>query len=149
MSKAFTKEDDSEPERNTRVRSLSGLPPGALNYMTASGAGRMEMEIEEIRETEPQRAAQIRRILDTAMIVKPPTDHPEEVLFGTSVEVRNADGHSRTFRIVGVDEVEFDSSFVSWISPIGKSLLGAVVGQRVMLDLYGEPTAFRVIRINH
>jgi transcription elongation factor GreB len=149
MSKAFTKEDDSEPERNTRVRSISGLPPGALNYMTADGARRMEEEIEKIRGTEPQRAAEIRGILDSATIVKPSTDLPEEVLFGTSVEVRNAEGHSRTFRIVGVDEVEFDSSCVSWMSPIGKSLLGAAVGERVMLNLNGEPTAFRIIRINH
>ena len=69
MSKAFTKEDDSEPERNTRVRSISGLPPGALNYMTADGARRMEEEIEELRGTAPERAAEIQRILASATIV--------------------------------------------------------------------------------
>jgi hypothetical protein len=69
MSKAFTKEDDSEPERVTRMRSTSGLPPGALNYMTADGARRMKAKVAEIRDTEPERAADIQRILDSATIV--------------------------------------------------------------------------------
>ena len=149
MSKAFTKEDDSEPERNPRVRSISGLPPGALNYITADGARRLKAELAGIGDQHAERAAEIHRILDSATIVKPSTDLPEQVLFGTAVEVRSAEGQSRTFRIVGVDEAEFDSSFVSWISPIGKSLLGAVVGQRVMLNVDGVSSAFRIIRINH
>ena len=149
MSKAFTKEDDSEPERNTRIRSLSGLPPGALNYMTAEGARRLESEHAGIGNTQSERAAEIQRILDSATIVKPSTGLPEEVLFGTSVEVRSADGNSRAFRIVGVDEVEFDPTWVSWLSPIGKSLLGAVVGQRVRLDVEDEARAFTIVRIKH
>jgi transcription elongation GreA/GreB family factor len=149
MSKAFTKEDDSEPDRNTRVRSNSGLPPGALNYMTAEGARRFRSELAGIGDTQSERAAEIRRILDSASIVEPSTETLAEVLFGSVVEVRNAEGHSRTFRIVGVDEIEFDPSYVSWMSPIGKTLLGSVVGQRVMLNVVDESTAFTIARIHH
>ena len=149
MSKAFTKEDDSELERNTRMRSISGLPPGALNYMTASGARRLKGELAGIGDTQSERAAEIQRILDSATIVDPPSEPPEEVLFGTAVEVQNAEGHSRMFRIVGVNEIELDPSYVSWMSPIGKSLLGVVVGQRAMLNVDGEFTAFTIVRIHH
>src|ERR1043166_2019400 len=148
MSKAFTKEDDSEPERITRTRSISGLPPGALNYLTAEGARRLKAELAGIGDTQPERAAEIERILDSATIIEPPPEFPEEVVFGATVELRSAEGHSRTCRIVGVDEIESDSNCVSWMSPIGKSLLGAVTGQRVTLDVDGETKAFTIVRIN-
>ena len=148
MSKAFTKEEDSEPERLTRMRSISGLPPGALNFMTADRARRLKSELAGICDTQSERAAEIQRILDSATIVERPTELPEGVVFGTAVELCNAGGHSRTYRIVGVNEVESDSSCVSWMSPIGKSLLGAVTGQRVLLDVYEETKAFTIVGIN-
>jgi transcription elongation GreA/GreB family factor len=129
------------------MRSTSGLPPGALNYMTADGARRMKAKVAEIRDTEPERAADIQRILDSATIMEPSTDLPEEIVFGTTVEVRDAEGHPRTFRIVGLDEIESDPSHVSWVSPIGRSLLGAVTGQRVMLDVEGKTKPFTIARI--
>ena len=107
----------------------------------------MEKELTEIRVAEPERAADIQRILDSATIVEPSAEIPAEVLFGARVEVRNAEGYMRTFRIVGVDEIEFDSSYVSWMSSIGKSLLGAVVGQRVMLDVERGLKTFTVVHI--
>ena len=42
MGKAFTKEEKEIPERAVRRRPGSGLPPGAVNYMTADGAVRGE-----------------------------------------------------------------------------------------------------------
>lgn len=117
--------------------------------MTADGARCLEAELAVIRDVEPKRAADIQRILASATIVQPSTELPEEVLFGTAVEVRDAEGEARTFWVVGVDEIGNDSSYVSWMSPIGKSLLGAVAGQRVMLDIGGEAKAFTIVRINH
>lgn len=107
----------------------------------------MKDEIARIREVEPEHAADMQRILDSATVVEPPAELPKEVLFGMTVDVRHAEDHSRTFRIVGVDEIETDPNGVSWLSPNGKSLLGSVVGQRVMLSVDGEPTNFTVTRI--
>lgn len=49
-SKAFKKEDDALPERFIRMRSTSGLPPDAVNYMTADGARRVRTEFAGTRD---------------------------------------------------------------------------------------------------
>ncbi len=147
MSKAFTKEDDAEPERVTRSRSASGLPPGTVNYMTADGAKRIAEEMEKLRDLNPERAAEMERILSSARIVEAAVTPPNEVLFGTTVELLDADNRSRMLRIVGVDEIDFHSTYVSWFSPTGRSLLGSEVGQRVKLKVEGEIKAFTIARI--
>jgi hypothetical protein len=49
MSRAFVKEDVDPPERRGRKRSISGLPPGATNYITVRGAKRLRDELEKLR----------------------------------------------------------------------------------------------------
>ena len=43
------KEDVDLPERSGRKRSASGLPPGAINYISARGAKRLRDELEKLR----------------------------------------------------------------------------------------------------
>src|SRR5579871_666609 len=97
MSKAFTKEDDEEPERVGRKRSSSGLPPGAVNYLTGRGADLFRGELAELErrpksgkrdERTMERIAQIRELLETATIVPTREEVPDEVLFETRVTVR-------------------------------------------------------------
>jgi transcription elongation factor GreB len=35
------------------------------------------------------------------------------------------------FRLVGVDEVDLDQNYISWLSPLAKALLGKRIGERV------------------
>ena len=149
MSKAFTKEDDATPARTTRTRSASGLPPGAVNYLTSEGARRLRMELVKVSAAGNERASDIERILATATIVKPPTEPPSGAVFGAKVEVRDSAGGIRSFRVVGVDEVNLDPGWVSWTSPIGRALLGTESGQRVALEVDGEIRKCTVISINY
>ena len=149
MSKAFTKEDDAPLERSTRMRSRAGLPPGAVNYMTAEGARRWRAELAGLPATEKERAAEIERILASATIVEPPTGRPTGAVFGAKVEVRDQGGSVGYFRVVGVDEVNLEPGWVSWTSPIGRSLLGVEPGQRVTLEVDGESRRFTVVRIDY
>ena len=48
MSRAFIKEDVDVYERPGQRRSQSGLPPGALNYMTPEGARRLRARLEKL-----------------------------------------------------------------------------------------------------
>jgi transcription elongation GreA/GreB family factor len=59
---------------------------------------------------------------------------PDAAVFGSTVTVRTVDGTLITQRIVGVDEVDFHPGGVSWISALGKALLGTELGQRLILD---------------
>lgn len=135
MSRAFVKEDVDPPERSGRPRSASGLPPGAVNYITAVGAARLRQELDDLRRSNPddERVAELERVLASVTPVEAPAD-PASLAFGARVTLRDAAGELRSYRIVGVDEMRFYPDAVSWVSPIGKILLAAEVGDRVTLD---------------
>ena len=137
MSKAFTKEDVEPPERSGRMRAASGLPPGALNYITVAGARRLQQELEVARrsgEGDRARIDELAQILASATIVELPAEDDGTVCFGATVTLRDAGGALETYRVVGVDELRFEPHGVSWISPLGKTLLAAKLGDRVTLD---------------
>ncbi len=150
MSRAFVKEDVDVPERAVRVKPASGLPPGALNYMTAAGERRLRRLLTGLRSEGPEDAARVARLRDglaSATVVDIPEGVPTAVAFGTVVTVRNAAGERKTFWIVGVDEVELDDDAVSWVSPTGRALLGAEVGERVSTGINQEPV--RIVKIEY
>lgn len=136
MSRAFVKEDVDPPERSGRKRSASGLPPGAINYMTARGAARWRSELTRLQGSgaNNERAAEIEGILASAHIVDLAETPSKSPAFGATVTVSDADGKSETFTIVGVDELDLAPDAVSWISPIGKKLLAAELHDRLTLE---------------
>ncbi len=48
--------------------------------------------------------------------------------------LKDKKGATETFTIVGVDELNFERDPVSWISPLGKALLAADMGNWIKLD---------------
>ena len=150
MSRAFVKEDTDLPERSGRTRSASGLPPGALNYITASGERRLRERLAKLRVRAAENSAEIgrlERVLDSVTVAETPAVWPAGVAFGAQVTLRAADGQLETCRIVGVDEVEFEDRLVSWMSPLGKALLGAEVGERVRVE--GDKRSMTIVKIDY
>ncbi len=136
MSRAFVKEDVDPPERSGRKRSASGLPPGATNYITARGAKRLRDELQKVRaaNANSKRIAELEQILASVHVVDPPDTPSNSVAFGATVTVKDKKGATETFTIVGVDELDFERDAVSWISPIGKALLAADMGDWITLE---------------
>ena len=136
MSRAFIKEDVDLPERTGRKRSASGLPPGAINYITARGAKRLRDELQKLRaaNTINERVTELAQILASIHVVDPPDAPSNSVTFGATVTVKDKKGATETFTIVGVDELDFERDRVSWISPLGKALLAADIGDWIKLD---------------
>ena len=136
MSRAFVKEDVDPPERSGRKRSASGLPPGAINYITARGAKRLRDELEKIRAAEPggERAMELRQILGSVQVIDSPDELSKGISFGGTVTLRDKKGAPETYTILGVDELDLEPDGVSWISPIGKALLNAEIGDWITLD---------------
>ncbi|PYL61291.1 MAG: hypothetical protein DMF24_07665 [Verrucomicrobia bacterium] len=136
MSRAFVKEDVDLPERSGRKRSASGLPPGATNYITARGAERLRDQLQKLRaaNTGSERVTELEQILASVHVVDPPHAPSNSVTFGATVTVKDKNGATETLTIVGVDELDFERDAVSWISPLGKALLAADVGDWVKLD---------------
>ena len=135
MSRAFVKEDVDLPERSGRKRSASGLPPGATNYITARGAKRLRDELQKLRAANAgERVIELEQILASVHVVDPPDAPSHSVMFGATVAVKDKKGATETFTIVGVDELNFERDAISWISPLGKALLAADMGDWIKLD---------------
>jgi len=136
MSRAFIKEDVDPPERSGRKRSASGLPPGATNYITARGARRLRDELNKLRaaNASSERIIELEKILASAHVVDPTNAPSNSVTFGATVTVVDKNDTTETFTIVGVDELNFERDAVSWISPVGKALLTADMGDWVKLE---------------
>ena len=136
MSRAFIKEDVDLPERSGRKRSASGLPPGATNYVTARGAKRLRDELQKLRAANAgsERVAELEQILASVHVVDPPDPASNSVSFGATVTVKDEKGLTETYTVVGVDELDLEPDAVSWISPVGKALLAADMGDRIKLE---------------
>jgi len=135
VSRAFIKEDVDPPERSGRKRSASGLPPGATNYITARGAKRLRDELQKLRATNAgsEGIGELERILASVHVVDPPDPASNSVSFGATVTVKDKKGLAETYTVVGVDELDLEPDAVSWISPIGKALLAADMGDSIGL----------------
>ena len=135
MSRAFIKEDVDPPERSGRKRSASGLPPGATNYITARGAKHLGDELQKLRATNAgsERIGELEHILASVHVVDPSDPASNSVSFGATVTVKDKKGLAETYTVVGVDELDLEPDAVSWISPIGKALLAADMGDSIGL----------------
>jgi len=136
VSRAFIKEDVGLPERSGRKRSASGPPPGATNYITASGAKRLRDELQRLRAANAvnERVTELEQILASIHVVDPPDAPSNSVTFGATVTVTDKEGATETYTVVGVDELDLEPDGVSWISPLGKALLAADMGHWIKLD---------------
>ena len=55
-------------------------------------------------------------------------------LRAATVTVKDKEGATETYTVVGVDELDLEPDAVSWISPLGKALLAADMGNWIKLD---------------
>ncbi len=69
--------------------------------------------------------------LEIAEIVDSQTIQADTVRFGATVRVSLEGGEEKTYSIVGIDETDGKRGRISWISPLGKALLRAKVGDVV------------------
>lgn len=164
MSKAFTREDDQEPDDTIRPLGPE-LPAGVKNYVTPEGAARLREEIERLSQVArpalvtagdtralhelDRRLAFLGRRLEAAEIIDPASQPPDRVLFGATVTVRADDGAERRYRLVGIDEADPPRGDVSWRSPIAAALLGARVGDVVMLRSPRGDEELEVIAVSY
>lgn len=81
-----------------------------------------------------RRLAFLTRRIDDAEIVDPLKIKSDKVQFGATVTIADEDGKKKTYTIVGIDEVDTTRSWISWISPIGRALLGKKVGDYINVN---------------
>jgi transcription elongation factor GreB len=138
VSKAFTKEDGGEeifaPPR-------APLPPGTKNYITKSGADRIQAELSDLilkkREQPGPQSEQLNRdariqylqaLINSFVVVEPSAS--DVVRFGATVTLKRG-SQTETYTIVGVDEIDLDRNRISWLSPLSRALMSRRVGDRI------------------
>lgn len=87
--------------------------------------------------------------LEAAVIVDTKNQDKNRVLFGAFVDIEDEEGHKKTFRIVGEDEIDAGNGWVSWISPVAKSLLNAKVGDVVTLRTPKGDQELEILKIRY
>ncbi|MDX2495019.1 MAG: transcription elongation factor GreB [Desulfuromusa sp.] len=90
--------------------------------------------------------------LEAATIVDPAEQQKianGRVLFGCTVTVENEAGEEKVFSIVGTDELDASRGYVSWVSPIGRALLGSTVGNLVSFSTPGGQTELEIIKVEY
>jgi len=88
--------------------------------------------------------------LDNVLVVDPTEQRRRDrVFFGATVRVADEEGEERTFRIVGSDEIEGNTTAISWRSPVGRALLGKGEGDTVTVKLLTGTRELTIVGIEY
>jgi transcription elongation GreA/GreB family factor len=143
MSRAFVKESDGAD--GDELAELQVSPH--RNLVTAEGLAQIEQNVERLRvEQSAARAADDRAAVKrvqrdlrywaerqrSAELV-PPAATGGKARFGSVVRLAKPDGGELEYRIVGEDEADPARGKISYVSPIARRLIGAAVGEEVVL----------------
>ena len=146
MSRAFVKEADGDDAEDLPERPVSRHP----NYVTPAGLRLLREQVRALQSlraglagseelADKQRLKSVERDLryfeeraSTAVLVEPSAGADDHVHFGSTVDVRDGDGHTLRFAIVGEDEADVAAGKISWVSPLAGALLDAQVDDRVV-----------------
>lgn len=88
--------------------------------------------------------------LEDALVVDPESrEATDQIFFGATVCYATEDGQETTIAIVGVDEVDMEKNYVSWISPIAKALIKAREGDTVKLQTPTGPKELEILSVTY
>lgn len=95
------------------------------------------------------RCRHLMRRMDLAEIVDSSLQqHLEKVFFGAWVTLYDlADNSEHVYRIVGKDEIAPTKGYISWISPLAKSMLSKSIGDQIRVVTPKGEEAFEIIEI--
>ena len=179
MSKAFTKETDSDEEDVD----LSLIAVVGKNYITPQGYARLRAELLDLMDTERPKLVEIvhwaasngdrsengdylygkkrlreidRRIrfltkrLEIAEIVDPRVHvGNDQVFFGATVTYIDDLGEQRVVTILGIDEADISQAQISWVSPVAQALLKAKKGDEVTLLTPAGMSTLEILNVSY
>lgn len=145
MSRAFVKEDTSEPPL---VVPRAPLPQDTPNYVTRRGLALLHEERARLEASRPTpdaldaanelaaynaRLSALAARIGSAIVLEPASLPHDEARFSALVTLRNQAGDERRYRIVGVDEADAQAGRIAFTAPLAVRLSGKRVGDTVML----------------
>jgi transcription elongation factor GreB len=94
------------------------------------------------------------RFLEKRLDVLDPVDvdvprSSDRCFFGAWVTVEDEDGGLQTLRILGPDETDADRGYISYLSPMGRALLGKSVGDSFLVRSPGGERSYIVADVKY
>jgi len=141
LSRAFVKEDDT-------AAAEVELPAVAPHLISPAGqralaARRAALDGQEGMEVAREKA-RLDALLAAATVVPPLAAVPDAACFGTVVTVEDEEGEAMAVALVGEHEADPAAGRVSCLSPLGRALVGAHVGDTVT---WRRPAGDRVLEV--
>lgn len=94
-----------------------------------------------------RRIEYLARMAGLAEVVERPASGYDRVRFGARVTVRDGDGNTTAFRIVGVDESDPEAGLVGWTAPLARALMGKVPGESSVVLLPGGKLTVTILAV--
>jgi transcription elongation factor GreB len=105
-----------------------------------------------LREIDRRIRFLVKRI-DAAEIVDPEAPRSgraaTQVFFGATVRYANASGVEREVSVVGVDEVDLDRNYISWLSPLARALMKCGAGDRAVLHAPAGTEQLHILEVRY
>ena len=88
--------------------------------------------------------------LETTKVVDPSVrEQTDQVFFGATVTVADAQGAENTYSIVGIDEADVGRGRISWISPLARALLKRREGEQLTFKAPGGDQVLEIVRVEY
>jgi transcription elongation factor GreB len=91
--------------------------------------------------------------IDAAQVVDPEAPRTGKaathVFFGATVRYANAAGTERLVRIVGLDEIDLDRNYISWMSPLARALMKSGAGDSVVLHAPAGAERLEILEVRY
>jgi transcription elongation factor GreB len=91
--------------------------------------------------------------IDAAEVVDPEAPRSgraaTRVFFGATVRYADATGTERVVSIVGLDEVDLDRNYISWVSPLARALMKSGPGDSVVLHAPRRTEKLQILEVRY
>jgi transcription elongation factor GreB len=91
--------------------------------------------------------------IESAEVVNPETPRAgaaaTRAFFGATVRYADAAATERVVSIVGTDEVDLNRNHISWVSPLGRTLMKSAAGDHVVLQAPGGTAYLTVLEVRY
>ena len=102
-----------------------------------------------LREIDRRMRYLIKKLENTKVVDPKSQQGLDRVYFGARVTYYREDDSIVTVHLVDVDEADFDAGKINWLSPVGKALMKAAVGDEVKVITDNGAELIEVLKIEY
>src|SRR5262249_17776155 len=91
--------------------------------------------------------------IEAAEVVDPAARRPasaaDRVFFGATVTYKDGAGQEHVVSIVGIDEVDINRHYISWVSPLARALMKSSTGDVVVLRAAEKTEEIEILDVEY